>query len=280
MDETDPPADASRPPWNAGLTQVEPESLPASSGSAASDQVPAHDQGEGSKTGRQRPGRKRTTKDSFTGRSGQLAVMAELLLRGCNVAIPEVDLGTDVFAFRDDRDEVARIQVKTCLQPTVYQDGSGYSARFGIPMKQLRQSEDRPALFYVLASRVNGKWANFLVISRAQLWERWNSHEIGTENPSSGDLVMTVQLREDDVRCSGIDLTEYRDARDSLPPLQAPILPDEGPEAGAASAGVAQVAGRQAEAENLPVGERVRGDAAMTGQTPSPHPGEADHPPS
>jgi hypothetical protein len=28
-----------------------------------------------------------------TGRSGHLAVMAELLARGCNVAIPEVDVG-------------------------------------------------------------------------------------------------------------------------------------------------------------------------------------------
>ena len=50
---------------------------------------------------------------TFTGSSGQMAVMGELLHRKSNAAIPLVDVGTDVFAFRDDREEVARIQVKT-----------------------------------------------------------------------------------------------------------------------------------------------------------------------
>ena len=37
----------------------------------------------------------------YTGRAGQLAVMAELLLRGWNTAIPEVDVGDDIFVVRD-----------------------------------------------------------------------------------------------------------------------------------------------------------------------------------
>jgi hypothetical protein len=57
-------------------------------------------------------GRQRGAQDSFTGRSAQLAVLAELLRLHCNAAIPEVDLGTDVFVFRDDREEVVRLQVK------------------------------------------------------------------------------------------------------------------------------------------------------------------------
>lgn len=40
-------------------------------------------------------------RDLYVGRAGQLAVMAELLLRGYNVAIPEVDVGDDVFVVRD-----------------------------------------------------------------------------------------------------------------------------------------------------------------------------------
>ena len=39
---------------------------------------------------------------TFTGGSGQMAVMGELLHRKCNAAIPHVDVGTDVFAFKDD----------------------------------------------------------------------------------------------------------------------------------------------------------------------------------
>src|SRR5438046_168603 len=80
-------------------------------------------------------GRQRGTDDSFTGRAAQLAVMAELLRLRCNAAIPEVDLGTDVFAFKEDREEVVRIQVKACTVPLTYADGSSYSAKFALPMK-------------------------------------------------------------------------------------------------------------------------------------------------
>ncbi|MGH7224944.1 MAG: hypothetical protein ACRELF_17105 [Gemmataceae bacterium] len=70
----------------------------------------------------------RRTHDAYTGRSGQMAVMAELLLQHCNVAIPEVDVGTDVFAFHDAREEVARVQVKTA-QAKRYKQGQGYAAQ-------------------------------------------------------------------------------------------------------------------------------------------------------
>ncbi len=101
--------------------------------------------------GKDKEGRQRGTEDSFTGRAAQLAVMAELLRHRCNAASPEVDLGTDVFAFKDDREEVVRIQVKSCTVPHIYADGSGYSAKFGLPMKQFRRLDDRPPLYYALA---------------------------------------------------------------------------------------------------------------------------------
>ena len=62
-------------------------------------------------------GRQRGTDDSFTGRAAQFAVMAELLRLRCNVAVPEVDLGTDLFAFRDEHEDVTRVQVKACTAP-------------------------------------------------------------------------------------------------------------------------------------------------------------------
>src|SRR4051812_12093686 len=43
--------------------------------------------------GRKSPARQRGVEDSFTGRSAQRAVAAELLRLRCNAAIPEVDLG-------------------------------------------------------------------------------------------------------------------------------------------------------------------------------------------
>lgn len=49
----------------------------------------------------------------YLGRAGQMAVMAEFLVRGYNVAIPEVDIGDDIFVVRDDDGEYSRIQVKS-----------------------------------------------------------------------------------------------------------------------------------------------------------------------
>lgn len=42
---------------------------------------------------------------NYTGKSGQLAVMAEFLIRGYNVAMPEVDEGDDVFVVHHDGDQ-------------------------------------------------------------------------------------------------------------------------------------------------------------------------------
>src|SRR5438046_2687278 len=87
--------------------------------------------------------KKRGTRDTFTGRGGQRAVIAELLCRQCNAAIPEVDVGEDVFAFRSDRDEIARIQVKTAVARRSKKT-PGYIARFSLPLKQVNQTDDPP----------------------------------------------------------------------------------------------------------------------------------------
>ena len=50
---------------------------------------------------------------NYVGQGGQQTFVAELLFRGCNAAIPFVDRGLDVFAFFDDGEEIARVQVKT-----------------------------------------------------------------------------------------------------------------------------------------------------------------------
>jgi len=50
-----------------------------------------------------------STQRVYTGHSGQLAVMAELLVRQVNAAVPHVDLGTDLFAFRDATEALCRV---------------------------------------------------------------------------------------------------------------------------------------------------------------------------
>lgn len=172
---------------------------------------------------------------SYSGSSGQMAVMGELLHRKCNAAIPQVDVGTDVFAFKDDREEVARIQVKTS-PGTRYKTGKGYSAKFGVPMKQLGHT-DNPPLFYALAVRLEHGWGRFLVISRSRLHELF-SEGCGSPNGESGDLELYIQFRPDGdddselrAKCGAFDLTEHINAWDVLPPLKPPAAID-GPEYG------------------------------------------------
>jgi hypothetical protein len=171
---------------------------------------------------KEKESRQRGTDDVFTGRAGQMAVMAELLRLRCNVAIPEVDVGTDVFAFKDDREEVVRIQVKACTAPHAYADGAGYSAKFALPMKQFRRLDDRPPLYYALAVLRDGRWADFIVISRSRLQSSYNGKtKFGHDNKTNDDLELTIEFRTD-VQCSGQDLTNCRNGWTSLPPLESP----------------------------------------------------------
>jgi hypothetical protein len=191
---------------------------------------------------------------AFSGGSGQMAVIAELLQRRCNAAIPHIDIGTDVFAFRDDREEVARLQVKTETGKR-YRKG-GYAAKFGIPLKQLKRN-DAPPLFYALAVRLNERWAAFLIISRSVLKDLWNEG-LGSENLHSGNLEFHVQFREERVAGTGeagqttrltarcgkeatrmFDLTKYLNAWESLPPLQ-PLVEWEATEPSPTGQGSAQ----------------------------------------
>ena len=166
-------------------------------------------------------GRQRNIDDTFTGRAAQLAVMAELLRLGCNAAIPEVDVGTDVFAFKDNREEIVRLQVKSCTVPKEYADKSGYSATFVLPMKQFRRLDDRPPLYYALAVLREDKWVDFLIVSRAKLQTLYGGKtKLGSYKKKKDELAITVAFRAE-VECSGQKLTDCRNAWTSLPPLQS-----------------------------------------------------------
>jgi hypothetical protein len=187
---------------------------------------------------------------SFTGGSGQMAVMGELLHRKCNAAIPHVDVGTDVFAFRDDREEVARIQVKTA-QGVPYKKGNGYHAQFNVPMDQLRRT-DAPPLFYALAVRREHGWGHFIVISRSKLHDLWNEG-CGSVDKNE-NLRLNIRFRPDEkaaeagreeskneqelrAPCGMVDLTDYINTWENLPPLKPPVPISGDAEAGAAEDG-------------------------------------------
>lgn len=149
----------------------------------------------------------------YTGRAGHLAVMAELLLRGWNTAIPEVDVGDDIFVVHDRAGDMHRVQVKTAVAKPLK---SGYSAQFNISRSQLR-TRIIPDLIYVFAIRVSDHWDAFVVINRETLNEEYSLHGIGSEYKDR----LTLRLRFTGARitCSGRDLSQYRDNWEAYFPI-------------------------------------------------------------
>lgn len=157
--------------------------------------------------------------DAYTGRAGQLAVAAELAMRGCNAAIPEVDVGTDLLAFREEPFTVVPIQVKTA-KAKLYSKTAGHGARFNIPMRHL-EAQNPHGLFYVLAVWLEGRFTDFIVISRDELRHLTGGGVNCGSVDKSGGLVFTLQFREV-VQCGHVDMTRFRHAWSLLRPLHPP----------------------------------------------------------
>ena len=147
---------------------------------------------------------------SYVGKSGQMAVMAELLARGCNVAIPEIDVGEDLFTFRDGQHLVDRIQVKTANARRLRM-GNGYVARISLPLAQLLALDD-PELSYVFPIRLEGQWTDFIVISRSDLTLCQDKGQIGSVNAKNGELHLRLNFDRGSLTCKGYDLSRFRNA--------------------------------------------------------------------
>jgi hypothetical protein len=160
---------------------------------------------------------------AYTGRSGQRAVLAELLDRGCNAAIPEVDVGRDVFAFLDEEEGTTHIQVKTAGKPKAVKEDGSYTAQIDVPLAQLKLT-DNPPLYYVFAMRLKERWEDFIIIRRDRLNTLRLEKDIGSEytDKKTGKeyLKLTFLFSKDDLTCSGESFREYRNAWTLLPPLR------------------------------------------------------------
>ena len=140
----------------------------------------------------------------YIGRAGQMAVMAEFLIRGYNVAIPEVDVGDDIFVVRDSDGEYSRIQVKTT---NATQTQQGYSARYTLKLAQL-DSPSTPETWYVFVNRLQEKWESFIVIPRQELHNLHELHQIGSLNRND-TLSLYFSYSDRRLTCSKQDMTSY-----------------------------------------------------------------------
>jgi hypothetical protein len=109
----------------------------------------------------------------YIGASGEFAVKSEFLIRGWNVATPEVDIGTDVFVINDNTGRAFRIQVKS-TNISRYKRAKGFSFSINISTLQMRDG-NRPDLFFVFPLRdisagTNGMWVHFMIFSLDNLY--------------------------------------------------------------------------------------------------------------
>ena len=133
-----------------------------------------------------------------------MAVMAEFLLRGWNVALPEIDLGEDLFVINDETGGLTRVQVKTA---TARPQRDGYSAQFNVSLRQL-YSPRTPELVYVFAIRSGAGWEPFVVIERPALRREQEVHGVGSV--SGDNVVFRFVATGESLTCSGRDFLAYR----------------------------------------------------------------------
>ncbi|WP_020403849.1 hypothetical protein [Gracilimonas tropica] len=107
-------------------------------------------------------------KNLYTGLAGELSVRAEFVLLGWNVAVPEIDTGTDTFVIDDENDKSERVQVKTTF---INNSSRGWSC--GVNFKR---SKLRPGLYdvdyaiFALRDEQNNEWKAHIVFKIDDLY--------------------------------------------------------------------------------------------------------------
>lgn len=140
-------------------------------------------------------GKKNSNNHLYVGRAGHLAVMAECLSRGWNVAIPEVDVGEDIFVVEDEKSQLAKIQVKT---GTGKKSGKGFSSQFELSLAQLENTTEKGNdLRYVFVVRYKRKWQPYVIIKREDLLNKHRIEQAGSFTAKTRKLTLTLYYRQD-----------------------------------------------------------------------------------
>lgn len=139
----------------------------------------------------------------YLGKAGHLTVMSEFLTRGWNVAIPEVDIGDDIFVVQDDNGTLRRVQVKTS-SATLRENG--FSGQFIVPLTQLKNITNIP-VHYVFIVRHDEQWTKPVIIRQDYLIDLAADGQFG--NVYEGQLKLYFSFASGKVICSGVDLSGY-----------------------------------------------------------------------
>lgn len=140
----------------------------------------------------------------YLGRAGHLAIMSEFLIRGWNVAIPEIDIGDDIYVVHDDNGTLRRVQVKTSVST---ERKKSFSGQFNVPLKQLRDYKANYQIYYVFIVRRAINWSLPVIIRQDYLMDHFINDKIGSEY--EGNLNLYFSFQKSKVTCSRIDLSNY-----------------------------------------------------------------------
>lgn len=137
-------------------------------------------------------GKDNNNNNLYIGRAGHLAAMSECLSRGWNVAIPEVDVGEDIFVVEDETSRLAKIQVKTATGKVTKK---GFKAQFDVPLKQLKDtSEKGNDLRYIFIVRHKRVWQPFIILTRDDLLSK-HQFEFAGSVTKKGNLIITLYYK-------------------------------------------------------------------------------------
>lgn len=153
----------------------------------------------------------------YLGKAGQLAVMAEIAVRNYNVAIPEVDVGDDIFVVGDASGQLWRVQVKTA-RATLHRSGE-VRAQFSVNRRQL-MGPIAPELHYSFVIRHADRWYAFINVQRPDLLKILQRPDARIAS-DDGKATFTLRCTPDAVLCGRVDLQAYRDNWEPWPVLRA-----------------------------------------------------------
>ena len=139
----------------------------------------------------------------YLGKAGHLTIMSEFLTRGWNVAIPEVDIGDDIFVVQDENGTLRRVQVKTS---TSVLRQNGFSGQFNVPLIQLRNITNI-LVHFVFVVKHNDQLTKPILIRQDYFLDHLQYDKIGAQH--DGNLNLYFSYATNKVECSGLDLRKY-----------------------------------------------------------------------
>ncbi len=137
---------------------------------------------------------------SYFGKAAHLFVMSEFLIRGWNVAIPEVDQGDDVFVVKHADSALRRVQVKSANAVRMKRT---LNVQFSIDTSAIYRSTSYE-IYFALVIRTQNAWSHLFIITKTEL-----ATFLGEKTISGKKVNLSFRISPERITCRGIDFSQY-----------------------------------------------------------------------